>query len=165
MNRAPLSSGLVILVALLAAGSGWAAAGLIGGDPSRGFSAESSEVDFAWTERAQATTSEDFEEIKELSVDLCGGDGLVARLSAEIEGAPAQFRLKLGKETLRPGAVRFEPGLTGGSATSFEFGVRNRGPLLETLRVEWRSVGGVETVLKRGSVSAEAGPLRNAGCA
>lgn len=164
MGRIRVSLALCALAALLAAGGGWAAAGLSGGDPSRGFSTKSNEADFAWTKESQTTTATSFTEVEGLAIGLCGGGGLISTLSAEVEGGPVEFRLRLGDKTLRPGPVRFEPEITGSSAVSYNFGIRNRGQLVDELTVEWRSTTGAEAVMRNGSLTAEAGPLKNAGC-
>lgn len=140
------------------------AAGPIGGGASPGFSTKSNEADFAWTKESQTTTATSFTEVEGLAIGLCGGGGLISTLSAEVEGGPVEFRLRLGDKTLRPGPVRFEPEITGSSAVSYNFGIRNRGQLVDELTVEWRSTTGAEAAMRNGSLTAEAGPLKNAGC-
>jgi hypothetical protein len=159
----------VVIGVVLAATAVYAVAGTVNDGPQpKEFEAKSSEVDFAWIKNASSTTSTEFEKIPGLSASLCGSDGLTATVSLELEGAPGAVRLRLGEargaRTLHPGQIRFAPPVVGRSGSTFNFGLRRRGLVVDELVVEWRSLSGAELTMHRGTLTAESGPLRKAGC-
>jgi hypothetical protein len=108
-----------------------------------------------FTTTTATTSSKVFHRIPGLSgLTICALHQVSATLSAEINGAPASFQIRVdGGGTMSPGAVRFVPAGAHDSS-SFTF-VNSVGPFEandnHSFDVEWRSPTGAATTLERGT--------------
>jgi hypothetical protein len=112
-----------------------------------------------WTNTAVTTSSTTFRPIAALSgLTICALNQVTATLSAELNGAPAGFRVLVNfGPTMPPGAVRFVPA---GPHDSFSFTfVQSVSPFENNdhhmFEVEWRSPTGAPTTLERGTLNLQ----------
>ncbi len=87
---------------------------------------------------------------------VCVAEGLSATLSAEMRGAPVQFRVHrdgLPTGFLRPGRVQFQP-FGGTDSFSFTFVGRAENGI-QLLNVQWRSPTGNPATITKGTLNVQ----------
>jgi hypothetical protein len=112
-----------------------------------------------FTTTTATTSSRTFQPIPGLSgLNICALNQVTATLSAELNGAPAGFQIRIdGAGTMQPGAVRLVPA---GPHDSFSFTFVNSVAPFEandnhSFDVEWRSPTGTATTLERGTFNLQ----------
>ena len=144
--------GIVAVVLIAGAGMAYGAA--------RGERSHVNCLDSVWRVRPTSTSSTTFVPVSGLADVPTAIHPMAVTVSAEIEGATVEFRLRntnVGDQTTtsRPGAVAFVPGGGGPDAFSFQW-VEPDGSAAtraNELQLEWRSPSGATVTMDRGDLT------------
>jgi hypothetical protein len=118
---------------------------------------------FAFRDGPVSRSSTSFRTLPPFEIVICARHVVTAALSAEVSGAPAQFRIVVGARTdgflprMEPGGVIFDP-QGGRSSFSFTFGRRVlpfEGDDRHGFRVQWRSTTGDRSTVHGATVTLQ----------